>query len=30
MAADTLLIHNAAVCTFGDANQVIDDGAVLV
>lgn len=30
MAADTLLIHNATVCTFGDANQVIEDGAVLV
>jgi putative selenium metabolism protein SsnA len=30
MTADSLLIHNAAVCTFGDANQVIEDGAVLV
>jgi putative selenium metabolism protein SsnA len=30
MAADTLLIHNATVCTFGEANQVIEDGAVLV
>jgi putative selenium metabolism protein SsnA len=30
MAADMLLIHNATVCTFGDANQVIEDGAVLV
>lgn len=30
MAVDTLLIHNATVCTFGDANQVIEDGAVLV
>jgi putative selenium metabolism protein SsnA len=30
MAADTLLIHNATVCTFGEANQVIEGGAVLV
>ncbi len=30
MSADTLLIHNATVCTFGDANQVIEGGAVLV
>ncbi|MFO7631967.1 MAG: hypothetical protein R6W76_05460, partial [Caldilinea sp.] len=30
MAADTLLIHNATVCTFGKANQVIEGGAVLV
>ena len=25
-----VLVHNATVCTFGDANQVIEDGAVLV
>ena len=30
MSADTLLIHNATVCTFGDANQVIEGGAVLI
>ena len=30
MAADTLLIHNATVCTFGEANQVLEGGAVLV
>jgi putative selenium metabolism protein SsnA len=30
MTADTLLIHNAIVCTFGDANQVIEAGAALV
>jgi len=30
MTADTLLIHNAAVCTFGDANQVIEEGAALI
>ena len=30
MTTDTLLIHNATLCTFGDANQVIDGGAALV
>ena len=30
MTADSLLIHNAIVCTFGAANQVLDRGAVLV
>lgn len=30
MTADTLLIHNATLCTFGDANQVIEAGAALV
>ena len=23
-----LIIHNALVCTFGEANQVVEDGAV--
>jgi len=30
MTTDTLLIHNATLCTFGDANQVIDGGAALI
>ena len=28
--ADSLLIHNATVCTFGDANRVIEDGAIII
>ena len=27
---DSLLIHNATVCTFGDANRVIEDGAIII
>lgn len=30
MAANSLLIHNALVCTFGPDNQVLNNGAVLV
>jgi len=30
MTVDTLLIHNAILCTFGAANQVIEGGAALV
>lgn len=30
MPDSQLLIHNATVCTFGEANQVIENGAVLV
>lgn len=30
MAANSLLIHNALVCTFGADNQVLNNGAVLV
>jgi putative selenium metabolism protein SsnA len=30
MSNNQLLIHNAVVCTFGEANQVIEQGAVLV
>ncbi|MEA3334790.1 MAG: putative aminohydrolase SsnA [Chloroflexota bacterium] len=28
--SQSILIHNATVCTFGDDNRVIEDGAVLV
>ena len=27
---DQILIHNATICTFGETNQVLEDGAVLV
>ncbi|MEZ4770467.1 MAG: hypothetical protein R2844_18820 [Caldilineales bacterium] len=27
---DSLLIHNATVCTFGDANRVVEDGAIII
>ncbi len=30
MAVNSMLIHNATVCTFGEASQVIEGGAVLV
>ena len=30
MTERPLIIHNATVCTFGEANQVLEDGAVLV
>ena len=30
MSDKPLIIHNAHVCTFGEANQVVEDGAVLV
>ena len=26
----SLLIHNATICTFGDANRVIEDGAIII
>ena len=28
--ANSLLIYNATVCTFGDANRVIEDGAIII
>ena len=30
MSLAQLLLHNATICTFGAANQVIEDGAVLI
>ncbi len=28
--SDSLLIYNATICTFGDANRVIEDGAIII